>query len=174
MRLSSLGVDWSKTPAFMLPSDHFAQLRLNIRGREREGIVEPDEADELVARIRDGLMSFREADGAQTVVAVERTRDVLGGGPFVDLLPDVVVRWSDTASKGVDRVVSPEHGEVRRPGSGSGRSGAHTPQGWALLAPTTLDYAERERPHVVDIAATVCAALGVEPDGLVGQPLLAA
>ncbi|MFL5950534.1 MAG: alkaline phosphatase family protein [Gaiellaceae bacterium] len=174
MRLSSLGVDWDKTPAFMLPSDHFGQVRLNIRGRERQGIVEGAEAGELVERIRAGLTSFREADGTQTAVAVDATRDLVGDGPFVDLLPDVVVKWSDTPAHGIDRVSSPAHGEVRRPGTGSGRSGAHTPYAWALLAPTSLDYAEPELPHILDIAATVCAALGVEADGLPGRPLLAA
>jgi arylsulfatase A-like enzyme len=27
-------------------------------------------------------------------------------------------------------------------------------------------------PHIVDIAPTVCAVLGVDPEGLNGQPLL--
>lgn len=173
MRLSSLGVDWKKTPVFMLPSDHFGQLRLNIRGREREGIVDPGDADDLVARVREGLMSFREPDGEQTVVAVERTRDVVGEGNFLELLPDVVVRWSSRSSHGADRVTSPEHGEVRRPGRGTGRSGAHTPDAWALVVPRSLVVAEQERPHVRDIAATVCAALGVEAEDLRGRPLVA-
>jgi predicted AlkP superfamily phosphohydrolase/phosphomutase len=174
MRLSSLGVDWAKTPVFMLPSDHFGQLRLNVRGREHEGIVEPDETDALVERLREGLTSFREADGTQTVAAVERTRDVVAAGRYLEMLPDVVVRWSDAPSNGVDHVTSDAHGEVRRPGSGSGRSGAHTPHAWALVAPATLQHAESPHPHIVDIAVTVCSALGVEPDGLRGASLLAA
>ena len=173
MRLSSLGVDWSKTPVFMLPSDHFAQLRLNVRGRERDGIVDPSEADELLAHVREGLMSFREDDGTQSVAAVDRTRDVVAAGRFLDLLPDAVVKWSDAPSHGVARVVSPRYGEVRRPGSGTGRSGAHTPHAWALVVPSSLTHAGSPRPHVVDVAATVCAALGVEPDDLPGTPLLA-
>jgi len=175
MRLSSLGVDWSETPVFMLPSDHFGQLRLNLRGREREGIVDPGEADELVARLRDGLTSFREADGTQTVAAVERTRDVMPDGRFGDMLPDVIVRWTDAPANGVGRVVSPQHGEVERPGTGSGRSGAHTPHAWALVVPASLAPAETERPHhLVDVAATACAALALEPDGLRGTSLLEA
>jgi len=174
MRLSSLGVDWSETPVFMLPSDHFGQLRLNLRGRERDGIVDPGDADQLLARIREGLLSFREPDGTQTVVAAERTRDFLEPGPFLDTLPDVVVRWSDAPSNGVDRVVSPRHGEVARPGRGSGRSGAHTAEAWALVVPSTLEHAPAESAHVRDVAPTVCAALGVESDRLRGTPLVAA
>jgi len=174
MRLSSLGVDWAKTPVFMLPSDHFAQLRLNLRGRERDGIVDPGAADELVDRIRDGLMSFREAGGAQTVVSVDRTRDVLADGKYLDLLPDLIVRWNDEPSNGVDHVSSSRYGDVRRPGAGSGRSGAHTAHAWALVVPQSLSHADTDEPRLVDIAATVCQALGVEPDGLPGKPLLVA
>jgi len=174
MRLSSLGVDWSETPVSMLPSDHFGQLRLNLRGRERDGIVDPGDADELLARIRDGLLSFRDPDGTQTIVAVEHTRDVVEAGPFLDMLPDVVVRWNDAPSNAVDRVVSPGHGQVVRPGSGSGRSGAHTPEAWALVVPATLEHAPCESPRLRDVVPTLCAALGVETDGLRGTPLLAA
>lgn len=174
MRLSSLGVDWSETPIFMLPSDHFAQLRLNISGRERDGILTRAEADELVDRVREGLLTFREPDGTQTVATVERTRDVMPAGPLLEMLPDAVVRWSDTPSNGVDRVTSSQYGEVPRPGTGSGRSGAHTAHAWALLAPQSLTPTVHERPQLVDVAATVCAALGVDTDGLRGRPLLAA
>ena len=31
------GVDWRRTQAFVLPSDHDGYVRLNVRGREREG-----------------------------------------------------------------------------------------------------------------------------------------
>jgi predicted AlkP superfamily phosphohydrolase/phosphomutase len=174
MRFSSLGVDWSKTPAFMLPSDHFGQVRLNVRGREREGIVDPNGVGELVERLRAGLLSFREPDGEQTVVAVDRTRDLFDGGAFLDQLPDLVVRWSDAPSNSIDRVTSPEHGEVRRPGSGTGRSGAHTPYAWALVTPRSLTHVDAERPHVLDIVPTICAALDVDPGMLRGSPLLAA
>jgi predicted AlkP superfamily phosphohydrolase/phosphomutase len=172
MRLSSLGVDWSETPIFMLPSDHFAQLRLNVRGRERDGVLSREEADELVDRVREGLVSFREPDGTQTVAAVERTRDVMPDGPFMDMLPDVVVRWSDTPSNGIEHVSSPQHGIVTRPGRGSGRSGAHTVRGWMLVAPETVTPAPHDHPELVDIAATVCAVLGVDTHGLRGRPLV--
>ena len=101
-------------------------------------------------------------------------RSVVPDGRFSDMLPDVIVRWNDAPANGVDGVVSPEHGEVRRPGTGSGRSGAHTPHAWALLVPASLSPVETERPHLVDVAATVCAALELEPDGLRGTPLLEA
>jgi hypothetical protein len=173
MRLSSIGVDWSKTPVFMLPSDHFGQLRLNVRGREREGIVEPRDVDALVAELREGLLSFRDPDGEPAVVAVDRTTDLFAGGAFLELLPDLIVRWSERPVGGVDTVSSPRFGEVRRPGSGSGRSGAHRPDSWALLVPSNTSFVENGAPQVLDVVPTICAALGVGSADLPGSPLLA-
>ena len=50
-RLETRGVDWTKTRAFMVPSGDCGYVRLNLRGREREGIVSPDEADALLDEI---------------------------------------------------------------------------------------------------------------------------
>lgn len=172
MRLSTLGVDWSKTPAFLLPSDHFGQVRLNIRGREREGMLDPGDVDELVDRLRAGLLTFCDPDGGPSVVAVDRVSEILGEGERVHMLPDLVVRWSERPSTGVDHVTSPTHGEVRRPGRGSGRSGAHLPEAWALLAPATSVESGKDAPHVMDIAPTICAVLGVDHESFPGSPLL--
>ena len=42
-RLEMRGVDWTKTSAFMVPSGDCGYIRLNLRGRERDGIVSPEE-----------------------------------------------------------------------------------------------------------------------------------
>jgi predicted AlkP superfamily phosphohydrolase/phosphomutase len=173
MRLSSVGVDWSKTPAFLLPSDHFGQVRFNIRDRERDGILDPRDADDLALQLREGLSSFRDPDGEPAVESVDRTRDIVGDGKRVDLLPDLVVRWREGSAGHVDHVSSPEHGVVLRPGSGTGRSGAHLPQAWALVAPSSSTEVSRDSPSVADIAPTVCAVLGVDGSDLPGSPLLA-
>jgi len=94
-------------------------------------------------------------------------------GRRLDLLPDLVVRWSDRPATNVDYVSSPRHGEVRRPGVGSGRSGAHVPQAWALLVPGSSGReGPGAAPHVIDLAPTALALLGVDADDLPGSPLL--
>jgi predicted AlkP superfamily phosphohydrolase/phosphomutase len=173
MRLSAFGVDWSRTPAFMLPSDHFGQIRLNVRGRERDGIVDPTAVDALVAEIRAGLLSYHDPDGEPAAAAVDFVPDALGAGERGELLPDLVVRWSARSSVGVDYVGSPRHREVRRPGSGSGRSGAHLPQAWALLVAPSSREVKNAAPSVLDIVPTICSALGVDAEDLPGSPLLA-
>ena len=47
-RLYFQGVDWSRTRAIAVPGEHNGYVRLNVRGREREGIVAPEEREELL------------------------------------------------------------------------------------------------------------------------------
>ena len=156
----------------MLPSDHFGQVRLNIRGRERDGIVEPGDADAVSNEIREGLLTFRDPDGEPAVVAVDRVQDVIGPEKPLRSLPDLVVRWSERPATNLDHVTSPQFGNVSRTGKGSGRSGAHLPQAWALVAPGSCAPARHTRPSVLDLAPTACAALGVDVGELPGLPLL--
>ena len=125
-RLELRGVDWTETRAFALPTDQHGYVRLNIRGREREGIVEPDDADELMDEIAEGLLTFRDPDGGPAVEAVDRVADVLGDGPGLHQMPDLVVRWANRPATRLAGVGSPKFGDVARRGGGSGRSGNHT------------------------------------------------
>ena len=76
------GVDWSRTAAVSLLADLHGYIRINQRGREAQGIVEPGAPfEELCRRIAAGLASFVDADSGQPVVAqVARTDQVPAGG----------------------------------------------------------------------------------------------
>jgi predicted AlkP superfamily phosphohydrolase/phosphomutase len=172
-RLELRGVDWSATRAFAHPADNQGYVRLNLRGREREGIVEGAEADELMALIADGLTDFRDPDGELAVASVDRVAERWRGSA-ADRLPDLVVRWRPASSVAIDALDSPRFGTVRRQGYGSGRTGNHTDgDAWAILAPGSARVRDPGRPaRITDIAATVAALCEVEADGLAGEPLL--
>jgi hypothetical protein len=156
----------------VLPGDHFGYIRLNLRGREREGIV--GDRDALLDEIADGLLTFRDPDGAPAVAAVHRVHDELAGRA-VDRLPDLVVRWSDRPSTRLPGVGSPRFGDVARRGVGSGRSGNHGPGAWLLAVPGNSRLRQPERlPTLVDVAATACSVLAVGTHGLPGESLLSA
>ena len=175
-RSSVAGVDWSKTKAFVVPSDHHGQIRLNLRGREREGIVDPSEADELCRRIADGLLSFRDEDGSTCVSAVDRAESIVGpDAPALRMLPDLLVRWGETPSTRLQAVESPTFGRLERTGSGSGRSGGHTDDAFALLVPGRSRLAKRKGDEsVADLAATACALLDADMSGLARDAALRA
>ena len=169
-RLELRGHDWSTTAAFAHPADNQGYVRLNLAGRERDGVVDPGEAEALLDRVAAGLHEFRDADGRPAVAEVVRARELYPGA-MAHRLPDLVVRWAPGTGA---EVVSERHGTVRRRGAGTGRSGNHTPGGaWALVAPGDGELPDLGRPgRLVDVAATVCALAGVPADGLAGEPLL--
>ena len=171
-RLELGGTDWASTLAFAHPADNQGYVRLNLRGREANGIVDPSEAEELLSRVATGLATFRDPDGKPAVAAVEAPegRD---DGAFGDRLPDLVVRWRQV--EGAGRVESDQFGEVTRRGHGTGRTGNHTEgDGWAIVVPGPSAHHDPGRPaRLVDVAATVAALSGIPDEGLDGRPLLA-
>ena len=66
-----LDVDWSKTRAVAKRSSH---VYINLKGRDPEGIVEPEDYDQLVLDIISDLYNYRNADGKR-VIAHCFTRD---------------------------------------------------------------------------------------------------
>ena len=174
-RLESRGHDWSATPAFAHPADNQGYIRLNLAGRERDGIVDPADADALMDDIAAGLHTFHDPDGTPAVAAVEPVAKSFGAGVHAHRLPDLIVRWSDRPATRLTHVSSDRYGAVARRGAGSGRSGNHTAgDAWALVVPGASAARSPSRPpRVTDIAATAAAL--ADPDASVdlpGEPLL--
>jgi predicted AlkP superfamily phosphohydrolase/phosphomutase len=172
-RLELRGIDWAASRAFAHPADNQGYVRLNLRGRERDGIVDPAGADALSEQIASGLATFVDPDGRPAIDEVVRSAELYPGA-HADRLPDLVVRWAERPAATLTSLRSPRFGEVRRHGSGSGRSGNHTAgDAWAVLAPGDSQIGEVSRPpRLVDVAATVCELTGADRAGLAGEALL--
>jgi len=172
-RLDLSGINWRTTRAFMVPSGDCGYVRLNLKGREREGIVDPEDAERLLDEIASGLMTFRDPDGQPAVRNVRRGSSIVGDKQFLGRYPDLIVYWSDQLPPHLAGVGSPQFGEVPALGWGSGRTGEHRGGAWALIVPGTSRLKTPVKPlHIIDVASTVCSALGVNTDGLIGQALL--
>lgn len=85
-------VDWSKTQAYALGLNG---LYLNLRGRERQGIVEPGAQAELILRvIARRLLDFRDGPaGRQVISNVYSPRELFHGGALA-MAPDLIVGYS--------------------------------------------------------------------------------
>jgi len=173
-RLELRGVDWSSTRAFAHPAENQGYIRLNLRGRERDGVVDPDDAKDLIDEIADGLHTFSDLDGHPAVQSVDRVAEQFGSGDRAHQLPDLIVRWADRPATRLKGVRSPRFGTVWRHGVGSGRSGNHTEgDAWALVVPGASRLVEPRRPpRLEDVAATAVAVAGDDPGDMVGEPLL--
>jgi predicted AlkP superfamily phosphohydrolase/phosphomutase len=173
-RLELRGVDWSSTRAFAHPAENQGYIRLNLQGRERDGVVPPEQADDLMDEIATGLGTFVDLDGGPAVESVDRVADLFGSGDRAHQLPDLVVRWTDRPATRLGGIRSDRYGTVLRHGVGSGRSGNHTEgDAWALVVPGTSRPVEPARPpRLEDVAATAVALSGADTGDMAGEPLL--
>ena len=163
-------VDWERTRAYALG---LGGLYLNIKGREAQGIVSPDEAPELKAELITKLTGLR--DEASGAVAIERALDTgaVNPGPYAEVGPDITIgygigyRASWGAAQGqVSGAVIEDN--TRR------WSGDHCVD--PKLVPGVLFSSlplAAEDASIVDVAPTVLQLFGVRaPAYMQGRPLL--
>jgi len=83
-------VDWSQTRAYGLGING---LYVNLRGRERDGIVEPgQEKEELLNELVTKLEAVRDTNGKQVIRKAHRT-DAAYRGAATKLAPDIVIGY---------------------------------------------------------------------------------
>lgn len=86
--------DWNRTRAFSLPSDQHGWIRINLKGREADGIVPHDQYEELSGELEQWVRSLTTEDGELLAREVIRTAKD-GEAALVSKLPDLVVHWED-------------------------------------------------------------------------------
>ncbi|MFQ5809161.1 MAG: alkaline phosphatase family protein, partial [Armatimonadota bacterium] len=91
LRLSRRGIDWQRTRAFVPPSMRDG-IRINLKGRERHGTVEPgEEYEALRAEIAEGLLALTDPETDAPVFDRVYRREELYAGDHVELAPDLVL-----------------------------------------------------------------------------------
>jgi predicted AlkP superfamily phosphohydrolase/phosphomutase len=158
-RSYTAGFDWRRTPGIAVRSDRNGYIRLNLRGRERDGMLEPGSAAmrNYLEDLREGFVSFRTEHGEPLVEAVHLTRDAAPGRNS-DLLPDVIVTWNE--SRPTRRITSPIYGQITAQ-SDDGRTGHHRTRGFLIMMDPDGENAMPIAPRirVEEIAAVIRARL---------------
>jgi predicted AlkP superfamily phosphohydrolase/phosphomutase len=171
--------DWASTRHFPLPMDYAGYLRINLKGRELQGIVYPGpEYAALVEKLAGAFLSFSDIESGKPIVErVFRMEDLAPqDAPYRHLLPDLVITWSDVTAVQSQGIRSEKYGEIRWDKNGmlpSGRSGNHRDSGWFVAVGEGISPGICERGYrVIDLAPTVFAWLGAEPAGdFQGKPI---
>jgi predicted AlkP superfamily phosphohydrolase/phosphomutase len=174
-------IDWSKTAAFSAFSDLDGYIRVNLKGRESEGIIEPGEEYEAVLRkVEDGLKSYVDVDTGEPVVAETiRATELFGDDTLIkNTVPDLMVRWAPSSAAIHRKITSPRFGEIAWPTPGrhpQARSGNHRPEGFLIAAGGGIKGGTAlKNAHIVDLAPTAFALLGLDPPkDYRGKPLFA-
>ena len=151
--------DWDSTRVFTLTGDHIGLLRVNLKGREPEGIIHPDEEyNTLLTHIEDGLLDFSDSQTGQPIVdRVVRQQDAFDAeASNRHLLPDLFVHWNDDVpARKVRKVESQQHGNLSWPQpsvSPSGRSGEHRARAWCCATGPGIDQETlSDVHHITDL-----------------------
>jgi predicted AlkP superfamily phosphohydrolase/phosphomutase len=168
-RVDTAAIDWSKTKAFCLPTDLEGLVRINLRGREAYGVVEPGEE---YRRVCDALVDELEelvepSTGKPAVQSVIRVEDAFPG-PRRHYLPDLIVLWN--AESPFSELQSAAIGTVAGP-SPDHRPGTHAAPGFLLRhEPRAGSGAPDPNAHVCDFAPEMLRRFGVAvPDYVRGS-----
>jgi len=164
---------WSKMKAFALPAFANGHIRVNLKGRERDGIVPVSEYNAVCQEIIDALHRLRDnRTGKLMVKQVIKTRqspsDALQQIPE-NLVADLVVVWHEVPTDVVD---SPDFGRIGP--VTLNRPGGHRPRGFLLgkgpgIAPGTTVTGG----HIIDLPATLLNLMNTPvPEYFDGKPLL--
>ncbi len=152
--------DWSRTRAFGLPTDQHGLGRINLAGRERDGIVPASEYDALCDELEQELRELVTRSGAGLVERVVRPAY---GRPERQRssLADVIVHWTDAQDE--------EPLVLRRPAVtlekiGPHRTGQHTDNAFCVCAgPAAADVLDLI--PVEDLSQVILGAAGYRSVG---------
>lgn len=167
----TMGNNWKNSKVFPVPSDFTATLRINLIGREPEGIVNPGkEYDDICAEVEKTFMELiNPLTGKKAVKEVIKTRDRYSG-KYINDLPDIIIKWdgenpiSSLSSERIGTVT----GELP-----DKRSGAHKTYGFFMTGGKNIrPFKELPEKNLMDIAPTILHLFNIPvPDDMDGEVL---
>jgi predicted AlkP superfamily phosphohydrolase/phosphomutase len=160
---------WPRMRAFALPSFSEGYIRLNVRGRERDGIVDPADYERVCDEIEALLRQVRNArTGTPMVQKIMRSRMLkeISDTKLPD--PDLLVLWTAEPADVVDTPLG------RIGPMPFQRTGSHVERGFLLASGPGIPvgYVPRRMPHALDLPPTILALMGISaPAYMDGKPL---
>jgi len=154
----------------ILANDRTAGIRINLAGREDQGVVQPGEDYDATCRdLERKLLRIVNSDtGVPLVREVHRTADCHRGSRQNDL-PDLLVTWNGVGR--LTRIESPDIGIMQHVEL-SYRTGDHKPEGmFYAYGPEVHRKGEISPVDVVDFAPTFAQLLDAEMPETDGKPI---
>jgi predicted AlkP superfamily phosphohydrolase/phosphomutase len=166
--LSRRHIDWSRTQAYA--QGNFGQIFLNLKGRQPNGCVAPEDAHSLLNDLKAGLAKIPHPETGERLVKHVYESDELYHGPHASLAPDLTVVLTDWRYRTIglhdfttNRIIAPAFGPT----------GDHRLEGILIASgPAFRPRAEQYKASLLDVAPTVLRLLGVPvPDDMDGRVL---
>ena len=169
LTLDGSRVDWSKTQAYALGLNG---LYINLSGRERNGIVRPEERDAVMRKLKDRLLLFRDPDSSKAVIdTVYTTNERVLPGAF-EQAPDLIVGYHATFRASWETAL----------GAVPAKTVEDNTEAWigdhcvaAHIVPGVLLSNRRSRvsdPKLADLTVSLLAEFGIAPgQGMKGRAI---
>jgi predicted AlkP superfamily phosphohydrolase/phosphomutase len=167
-------LDSPATRAIALPSDINGYVRLNLKGREPYGSIDPGAtAEAALSDIRQALLELKDPVSGERIVTTVLTAEEAFGRDHHPDLPDLMVSFrSDLGA--LEACVSDRVGLVRVPHQIVNRTGDHTPEGRLWIAGDGFDRTGgTDTANGLDLAPTILSLLEVPiPPELAGRSVV--
>lgn len=157
-------------------------LRINLQGREPDGLVKPgEELDDLCRKISADLMNIVEKDSGKPIVKrVIRIADLFQG-ECIDNLPDLLVEWSEDKRTGSKALKNDASCRLQLTSKKIGmiegryaycRTGDHRPEGLFVAFGRGINPGMISRTiSIMDFAPTFLDLFGISKPDLDGKPI---
>ncbi len=163
-----VGIDWSKTTAWG-EGGYYARIFLNVRGREPEGTIAPEDYE----RVRDDLARRLEAipdeNGNPLLTHAYKPEEIY---PQVNgVAPDLIVIFGDLRWRSVGTIGGEDGVHVFENDTGPDDAN-HAQDGMFIAAGPGVAASGRRQAHLLDVAPTVLELLGQDvPESMRGRSL---
>lgn len=183
---SNLSINWENTKCHPLEPCH-AHIFINLKGRDPQGIVEPEDYEKVQKEIINALMDMKDPETGENVVSMALTKEESGtlgiqNGPGYDRVGDVVYAWKPgymshpfiyrTSVKyrdGSERIIS--NPELYEPavlcknftGVHLALPSLHDMHALFIMSGPGISKYERKHPaKIIDVAPTISKILGID------------
>lgn len=164
------GVDWSGTRAYGLGLNG---LYLNMRGREREGVVSAgEETDRILREIKEKLLGVKDPQSGFPVITRVDVATEVYRGPYAQSGPDLIVGYNRGYRAGWKTILGAFPPQILEDNSNPW-SGDHC-MDYTLVPGVLLSNRKigATTPALTDISPTILAEFGIaQPKDMMGQPV---
>lgn len=166
-------IKWNKSKAALIMGGTNGVIFLNVKGRQPQGVVEPQDYQALRKEIADRFAALKnESTGTRLIVDIicPKLATPYPLPPGEIAIPDIIF--------GLDEGIHARHqfrktkGPAFQPGRVGSKQGGHKVDGFILGAGQDFAKGNSLDANIYDIAPTVLAAYGLPvPRGLKGKPI---
>lgn len=168
LRWKTAGISWEHTQAFLIENANEGYIRINLKGREPQGTVEPGAAYEaLCDQLYRALQGMTNPANGQLAAHKVYKTDEIYRGPRRSHMPDLIVTWNEAAQITTE-LATEAYGVVRHAAPGCEvapyYSGNHRPNAFTVavgpgIAPGTI----LEGASIMDLAPSILSHFHVDP-----------